>query len=186
MLTKRADGAVGTHHVVVLTDLVPGTVYHYSVGTARYPLTTNTFILPALGATPVPDSPTAPSGVRPPALTNSVPAAPVEASRPPPARVTWGNLGSLQDHFDRHGADFSARDPEHYAGLAWEFRERAIRENWSAKRDEDGVVRIYDPRTGGFAAYNRNGTTKTYFKPRSRSYFERQPGDRFDLKTWKP
>ena len=31
--------------------------------------------------------------------------------------------------------------------------------------------------TRAFAAYNRNGTTKTFFKPESRDYFERQPGE---------
>jgi pyocin large subunit-like protein len=152
------------------------------VGTARYALSTNAFTVPRPpgGEVDVPGAPGASDLVSAPVAT------PVEAPRPPPARVTWGHLPTLRDHFERHGPDFGSRDAEDYARQAWEFRQRAIREGWAAKRDEEGVVRIYDARSGGFAAYNRNGTTKTYFKPRSRSYFDRQPGQRFDVKTWKP
>ena len=52
-----------------------------------------------------------------------------------------------------------------------------------AKRDADGSLRVFDPATGAFAAYNRDGTTKTYFKPGSPGYFERQPGTPVDLRT---
>ncbi len=34
----------------------------------------------------------------------------------------------------------------------------------------------FDPKTRAFAAYNRDGTTRTFFKPNSRDYFDRQPG----------
>ena len=43
------------------------------------------------------------------------------------------------------------------------------------KLDAD-VLRVYDPSTGAFAAYNLDGTTKTYFKPNNPSYWQRQPG----------
>ncbi len=33
----------------------------------------------------------------------------------------WGNLGTLQDHFDRHGFDFGATDPIDYADKARDF-----------------------------------------------------------------
>jgi pyocin large subunit-like protein len=108
----------------------------------------------------------------------------VEA-KTPPARKTWGNYATLPDHFARHGADFHAKDPEDYARMAWEFRQRAVAEGLPAKLDNERVLRIYDPETGAFAAYNPNGTTKTFFKPGSRDYFERQPGRLVNLKTWK-
>jgi pyocin large subunit-like protein len=44
---------------------------------------------------------------------------------------------------------------------------------------------VYDPGTRAFGAYNRDGTTKTFFKPGTRDYFERQPGRPVNLKTWK-
>ena len=97
-------------------------------------------------------------------------------SAAPSARQTWGNFASLPDHFARHGKDFRARDAEDYARLAWEFGERAKADHLPTKVDDLGVRRVFDPKTGAFAAYNRDGTTKTFFKPGSTGYFERQPG----------
>jgi pyocin large subunit-like protein len=99
------------------------------------------------------------------------------------ARETWGHVDSLPDHFARHGRDFHARDAEDYAAQAAAFLQRARTEGLPAKRDTDGSLRIYDPATGAFGAYNRNGTTRTYFKPGSPDYFERQPGTSIDLRT---
>lgn len=178
-LDRRADGAVGTEHVVELRELDPGTVYHYTAGTARVPLVTNTFTTPGLVRPTEGRVADRPADAVAEARTN---ASPTTAARPPPARVTWGTLRSLQDHFDRHGADFAARDPEDYAAQAWLFLVRAKKDGLPAKRDDSGVIRVYDPRSGAFAAYNRDGTTRTYFKPGRRDYFTDQPGVVVDLK----
>jgi pyocin large subunit-like protein len=69
--------------------------------------------------------------------------------------------------------------------MAWEFLQRAKTEGLPAKQDETGVLRVFDPGSGAFAAYNRDQTTKTFFKPGSRDYFARQPGHSIDLKTWR-
>ena len=98
---------------------------------------------------------------------------------------TWGNPGSLRDHFERHGRDFAAKDADGYARMAAEFLDRAKAEGLPAKVDEAGTIRVFDPRTGGFGAYNSDGTTKTFFKPGSNGYFDRQPGRRVDLRTWR-
>lgn len=108
--------------------------------------------------------------------------APNPGLTPPSTRKTWGNLSTLQDHFNRHGKDFDAKDPDDYAAQAWLFLQRAKSEGLPAKRDSSGVLRVYDPKSRAFAAYNRNGTTKTYFKPRRRDYFEDQPGESVDLR----
>jgi pyocin large subunit-like protein len=103
----------------------------------------------------------------------------------PPARETWANPSTLHDHFERHGSDFKAKDPVDYAAQAWRFLQRARTEGLPAKIDAQGTIRVFDPKTGAFAAYNREGKTKTYFKPQSPHYFERQPGHSVDLKTHK-
>ena len=88
----------------------------------------------------------------------------------------WGNIGTLQDHFDRHGADFDARDPEDYARQAHAFY--LDREQFQVKTDIDGTLRIYDAQTNAFGAYSAEGATKTYFKPvGGQAYFDRQPGE---------
>lgn len=167
-MTRRADGDLGVSHSAVLPALEPGTKWFFTVGTARVPLATNSFVVPEKTirerAPPSASAATSrPPGAKPPKNT-------------PPARETWGYLPSLADHFERHGRDFNSKDAEDYARMAWEFQQRAKAEGLPTKVDSEGVKRIYDPKSGAFAAYNRNGTTKTFFKPNSRDYFDRQPG----------
>lgn len=167
-LTRRGEGELGMQHRVLLGDLQPGTKYFFTAGTARYALATNSFTTAARNG--VASAPPAPAAKPSEATKATAPRA------APPTRETWGQMASLQDHFDRHGRDFNAKTPDDYARLAWEFLQRARAGGLQLKLDEDGVLRVFDSRSGAFAAYNRNGTTKTYFKPGSRDYFERQPG----------
>ena len=95
----------------------------------------------------------------------------------------WANPASLPDHFARHGHDFGAKDPDDYERMAYEFFQRAKREGLPCKVDNTGVYRVFDRRSGAFGAYNPDGTTKTFFKPGSPAYFDRQPGRAIDLKT---
>jgi pyocin large subunit-like protein len=80
----------------------------------------------------------------------------------------------LTDHFNRHGPDFDAKSAEDYARRANQFFER--RAQFPTKVDSDGVIRVYDPRTNTFGAYNPNGTTRTFLKPKLPGYFDKQPG----------
>ncbi len=174
-LTSRAEGEVGTAHVATLPGLRPGTTYHFAVGTARFMLATNSFATPGLPATTT--APPEPTGT----VAAGKPADPVK-QRPPPTRSTWANVASLPDHFARHGADFHAKDADDYAAQAWLFLQRAKADGLPAKRDGEGVLRVFDPKSGAFAAYNRDGRTKTYFKPGRRGYFDDQPGTPEDLR----
>lgn len=179
-LDQRASGGVSKDHALTLTNLAPGTRYFYTVGTSRYALTTNSFQTPSTSASPDATAPTRAKRAQDTAATAGAPRPAGQTSwtpaPAPPARKTWGYYATLQDHFDRHGSDFKARSPEDYAAMAWQFLQRAKAQDLPMKQDEDGVLRVFDPKTGAFAAYNRDGTTKTYFKPRSRDYFTRQPG----------
>lgn len=178
-LNQRAGEGTGIDHRVTLAGLQPGQRYHFTVGTVRKKLASGSFSMasspaakvakegatsPAQGSTPAATSP-ATKKSSPKALPNA-----------PPTRITWGNMRTLEDHFIRHGPDFRSRDADHYAAEAWAFRQRALQTGLPMKLDSDGTLRVFDPATGAFAAYNRDGTTKTYFKPGSRDYFARQPG----------
>lgn len=168
-LTQKAEGGVTADHRLELTGLAPGSTYHYSLGSARTRLATGSFSTTAAKASLMQKIITAITPGTAPAAT-----APQQA---PPARVTWGHLDSLQDHFDRHGRDFQSRDPEHYAAQAWELLQRAKTENLPMKLDDSGgTLRVWEPRTRAFAAYNPDGTTKTLFRPESPTYWQRQPG----------
>ncbi len=168
-MTRRVQGEQGVTHYALLPALAPGTKWFFTVGTARVPLATHSFIVP--GRT---TRERAPPDAREAASAQSK----VEpAAKAPPTSKTWGHLPSLPDHFVRHGRDFKAKDVDDYARMAWEFRQRAETEGLPTKVDAEGVTRIYDRKSGAFAAYNRNGTTKTFFKPKNRDYFDRQPGE---------
>ncbi len=169
-LSQQAQGeGVGTVHVVPLDGLKLGATYFFSVGTSRKSLAIGTFITsgkPRLTTTDRPGSTSAPV-----------------KREAPSTKSIWGNSASLQDHFERHGQDFGAKNPDAYARLSWEFLQRAFDEGLPAKVDDsDGTLRVWDPKTRAFGAYNRDGTTKTYFKPGSADYFERQPGRPVKLK----
>jgi hypothetical protein len=178
----RAGEGVAAAHEVTLTELIPDTAYAYSVGTAKAVLKLDIFMTLKSG-----------QAAKRPGLIGKLkevltgkgksgsPKSALESA--PPAVRTWGNPRTLQDHFDRHGADFGAASPDDYARQAWEFLQRAINRDYPAKQDDsDGTLRVWDPKTGSFAAYNRDRTTKTYFKPGSPDYFARQPGRPTKLK----
>jgi hypothetical protein len=160
-----------TNHTATISGLHAGARYEIKLGTARQWLATTS--VTAIAA-PASEPRLHPHHPQPPAKS--------AVSEAPPTRKTWANLASLPDHFHRHGADFGAKDADDYARMAWEFLQRARVEGLPAKLDEDGVLRVFDPRTHTFAAYNRDGTTKTFFKARSPGYFDRQPGRLVNLK----
>jgi Purple acid Phosphatase, N-terminal domain len=196
-LDQTASDGVGTDHSVTLHGLQPGTRYFFSVGTARNPLTTGSFIAGQPGTPPAGkpvEKPsllqkitrriTAPPEVKPTPVAKPTPAPkPIIRDAPATSRI-WGNISSLQDHFNRHGGDFAAKSPDDYAAQAWRFRERAVAERLPMKLDTDGTVRVFDPKSRAFASFNRNGTAKTYFRPDSSSYWQRQPGTPIQTPPW--
>lgn len=105
------------------------------------------------------------------------------ANGAPPTSATWGYMASLQDHYVRHGADFNATSADDYAAKAWAFREQAVAQKLPMKLDGD-TVRVMDLCSLAFAAFNLNGTTKTYFRPRDAGYWNRQPGTPITTPPW--
>lgn len=183
-LLRKAEGSMGTKHEVQVNQLLPGTRYYFSIGTSKKSLQNGNFLTKgtptrdtkkAEEAKKVDNKPAAPP-VKPP-VAKPLPPAAKPVYTPPPTSKSWGDSYSLQDHFNRHGKDFNANNPDDYAAKAWLFLQRAIDEGLPAKLDSsDGTIRVWDARSRSFAAYNRNFSTKTYFKPNSGDYFTRQPG----------
>lgn len=187
-LDQKVEGPVSEQHSVILAPLTRGTTYYYEIGSARQKLAAGSFVFGEVGSPSASDK--APSrsmlerlvdalrpATAPPAATPSAPASTEKSRAPPPTRTTWGRMGTLQDHFDRHGADFSATSPDDYAAQAWQFLQRARAGGLLMKWDvEESTLRVFDPASRAFAAYNRDGTTKTFFRPNNASYWDRQPG----------
>ena len=184
---SEKSGVVAAEHAVRLDGLKPGAKYFYSVGTARRVLRDGSFTAGAGPGSADGGPPPAGGASRPArgadaAPSPATPAAPTARTTAPPARQTWANVATLRDHYERHGRDFASVSPEDYAAQAWRFLERAKAEGLPAKLDAEGTLRVWDPRTRAFAAYTRQGRAKTYFKPGSPDYFERQPGRPVRLK----
>ena len=176
VLDHKAEGAVTSDHTIQLEALTPATTYYFSVGSARIRLATGTFTTAggAPATAPQPSLLRRVLGVFTPDQ-NQAPAA--VSAQAPPTRQTWGHLDSLQDHFNRHGGDFSSTSPDDYAAKAWLFLKRARAENLPMKLDDtDGTLRVFDPATRVFGAYTKAGMTKTFFKPDNPTYWQRQPG----------
>jgi pyocin large subunit-like protein len=178
----QADRTPATHHTATISGLQPGVTYTLVIGTARVELATTKFTTPGTSTTTTQAEPKKATAPKANLLAKLFTPSPKQA---PPTRAIWGYAASLPDHFARHGGDFGAKNADDYARMSWEFLQRAKAEGLPAKQDEDGVLRVFDPGTGTFAAYNRNGTTKTFFKPGGHGYFERQPGREVNLTTWK-
>lgn len=177
-LTHKAEAeGVGTDHVVTVFDLQPATTYYFGVGTARVSLETGSFTTSGKGAKPTPLLEAPKDKKKKDADAKPSPSVAASAPKVPPLSKIWGNPTSLPDHFARHGSDFGARSPEEYARMAWLFLQRATAEGLPAKYDEsDDTIRVWDPKSRTFAAYHHDGRAKTFFKPDSRGYFDRQPG----------
>lgn len=100
-----------------------------------------------------------------------------------PTSQTWGRLDTLDDHFLRHGGDFGARSADEYASQASQFFQRSQQVGLPTKIDANGVIRVYDPASNTFGAYNPNGTTATFFTPKTGAdYWAKQPG----VAPWSP
>lgn len=87
-----------------------------------------------------------------------------------------GNPSTLARHFRDHGADFGAKSAGDYAAQASQFFICSQVDRLPTKIDADGVIRVYDPKTNTFGSFNPDGTTKSFFKPASPTYWDRQPG----------
>ena len=96
-------------------------------------------------------------------------------SRLPPD-TTWARPETLADHFNRHGPDFGARTADEYANMASDFLRESQAAKMPTKIDSAGVIRVFDAQTRTFGAFNPDGTTRTFYKTTSPTYFNRQPG----------
>ncbi len=90
------------------------------------------------------------------------------------AMETWGKPETLEEHVKQHGKDFGVNSTEEYTRQANDFYKRGKAEKLPTVIDKDGVIRMYEPKTNTFGAYNPDGTTRSFYKPTSKNYFENQ------------
>ena len=109
----------------------------------------------------------------------------VEASAPAssadrPAGGTHGEIGFrdaglLHEHYLKHGREFGNFTEARYLEAAQQLRDADAGDDILEDVRADGVVTRFDRSTGGFIAYDRDLTIRTFFKPNDgERYYRRQ------------
>jgi hypothetical protein len=137
--------------------------------------------------TPQPSAPPKPA-VTPPTATppKPAPSAPAQtapkatappATGPPPStsKVGFTSRRSLEDHFDKHGAEFGKITIDEYLAAAKALRDAPLSKDVLELVRADGVITRFDKRTGNFIAFHDDKTIRTLFRPNDgEAYFRRQ------------
>ncbi len=101
--------------------------------------------------------------------------APDRRARTRTAPVGFTSRQRLVEHFEKHGAEFPGLSIEAYLAAAQTLRDAPVGGSVLEVRRRDGVVSRFDRATGGFLAFNRDGTIRTFFRPNDgEAYFRRQ------------
>ena len=81
----------------------------------------------------------------------------------------------LDDHYDKHGAEFGHITRQDYLRQAQLLRDAAVGGPVLETVRADRVTTRFDRQTGAFIAFNPNGTIRTFFKPNDgERYYRRQ------------
>jgi pyocin large subunit-like protein len=95
--------------------------------------------------------------------------------------IAWGagpgfrSMRHLDDHYQKHGAEFGQITKSEYLRLAQELRDTPLRDGILEAVRRDGVRTRFERKRGHFGAYNPDGTIRTFFVPAAgERYFRRQ------------
>jgi pyocin large subunit-like protein len=117
----------------------------------------------------------APRGVPP-----VTPVAQAETQDVKPYKVWGPSVGfetarKLDEHYDKHGAEFGHITKQDYLHQAQLLRDSAVGGPVIEARRANGGASRFDKQTGAFIAFNRDGTIRTFFRPNDgERYFRRQ------------
>jgi pyocin large subunit-like protein len=88
---------------------------------------------------------------------------------------SFRSRAQLDEHYQKHGAEFCAISEAEYLRLAQELRDAPPGGPILEARRRDGEFSKFDRRHSYFGAYNRDGTIRTFFIPNNgERYFRRQ------------
>lgn len=109
---------------------------------------------------------------------------PYAANRPiPPAKpidlvneaVGFTSVAALDEHYNKHGKEFGDISKDEYLNKAQVLRDGILSKDVVQFRRADGVITKFDRKSGGFIAFNKDLTIRTFFKPNDgERYFNRQ------------
>lgn len=80
------------------------------------------------------------------------------------SNLKWNNTDLLAKHYSDHGGSVGANSAIDYIYRSKQFINRAIEQKLPTKFDVNDVTfRVWDPATGEFASFYRDGGIRTYF-----------------------
>ena len=102
----------------------------------------------------------------------------------PGAARTWGaavgfaDARRLDEHFEKHGAEFGRITKQDYLRQAQLLRDARVGDPILETVRRDGVTTRFDRQTGAFIAFNPNGVIRTFFKPNDGERYYRRQAER--------
>jgi pyocin large subunit-like protein len=91
------------------------------------------------------------------------------------SRIGFASRQRLQEHFEKHGAEFGKITIDNYLALAQTLRDQPSGPDVLEITRTDGITTRFDRRSGAFVAFNSDRTIRTFFKPNDgEAYFRRQ------------
>jgi pyocin large subunit-like protein len=92
--------------------------------------------------------------------------------------VGFADQRRLDEHYEKHGAEFGRITKQDYLHHAQLLRDAKIGGPILETVRSDGVVTRFDRDTGAFIAFNPNGIIRTFFKPNTGERYYRRQAER--------
>ncbi len=92
--------------------------------------------------------------------------------------VGFADQRRLDEHFEKHGAEFGRITRQDYLRQAQLLRDAKVGEPILEAVRRDGVVTRFDRQTGAFIAFNANGVIRTFFRPNDGERYWRRQAER--------
>jgi len=94
------------------------------------------------------------------------------------ANIGFADQRRLDEHYDKHGAEFGRITKQDYLRQAQLLRDAEVGGPVLQTVRSDGVTTRFDRQTGAFVAFNPNGTIRTFFKPNDGERYYRRQAER--------
>jgi len=94
------------------------------------------------------------------------------------ANIGFVDQRRLDEHYDKHGAEFGRITKQDYLRQAQLLRDAEVGGPVLQTVRADGVTTRFDCQTGAFVAFNPNGTLRTFFKPNDGERYYRRQAER--------
>lgn len=94
------------------------------------------------------------------------------------ASVGFADSRRLDEHFEKHGAEFGRITKQDYLRQAQLLRDARVGGPILETVRGDGMTTRFDKQTGAFIAFNPNGIIRTFFKPNDGERYYRRQAER--------